>query len=1103
MLAALVSLGIFVFCTVVGLGLIAALAGEIKPYHPLLAPILGAASLIIPSVWLSEAGVPLGRAGPILLVVMFSAGVFAIVRFRRRLELKSYWPFAPILIVGFVLAAWPIFEFGFNWLSYSNDDMANYVLNAQRLVTYGWFQLPPYAANNFNKDPTAIYWMVWTVNNERFGAETILTLVISVLRWNGFQLFMPLMAALGLMQIAVTAALVYRSERYRSAAIWTAALMAASSLAAFGIEYQLLAQLFGLPLLVAATVLLCDIPERPSPGSIALCTLAATGLAMVYPEISPFVFLSVAIYIGVKFVRRSIAWASTAMWYGSVAVLTTALLNIYMRNYLTVIISRLSASSSPENSALFIVTFPFYLIPSGIPNLFGIISGVQNISEPWLSLAILLGILLLVLVLVSTADATLRSEPAGPPVIVMLAIGASLFAVQNGFGLFKAAMYIQPFLIACLVLCWMRMKDRASTPALALIPVALFAGLNIATQQFYVDRSRALWTKSGTTFVEISNASASRLLDEFATLRGYAQRGAAFISDSPNVVFAKIESFYARPSSIVFPSDNYLPAQFIVPPNTLIQRLLVPSLVDQAIVMNAAHALRFRKPDFLFTDDYGRTAFNGFFADVDVPIFERTPRNVLVLEDTAAQSVLNRWYGDDAGHNINVVPLGRVRNHLIFVAARYGLAYYSHSKSSALFQLEPDLFYHGKTMAGMGRRLLFTLINPNKKVRFEINYTATLKDDGECLLHDPSILGATMDRQYAKVIGRGAARVFLPAVAPRMMVGQPYMMLDMDVNGTLFPYHRTGLMRLYGKNIPLDGRRLVGFVRDISTISEEDYNKIRPPSYLSNPAADLLNKNLEYSGVYEDGWISEASQFVMSRPARATFFSVRGMVPLISDRDYHTTLRVMADEREIGRATIGIGSFSLRFPAWHVGRRARMRLLFDRFQRLPNGDERPVAMKIFSLGFQSPREASRAAQASTLSDLQRSHWWEMIKRSHVEFGPGWYPLETFGGETFRWANNDATIRIRTRTAKNAKLVLDVAPGPGEAGRTAVLHLLDSNSHELGAAALTQRRRVEFPLRESAGFASYVVHVEGGGTAIPSDARILNFRVFGVSVLPGS
>jgi hypothetical protein len=1102
MIAALVALGIFVFCTIVGLGLVAALAGEMKPYHPLLAPILGAASLIIPSVWLSELGVPLARGGPILLAVMFAAAVFALARFGHRLHLKRYWPFVPILLVGFALAAWPIFEFGFNWLSYSNDDMANYVLNAQRLVEHGWFRAPSYDVNNFNKDPTAIYWMTWTVNNERYGAETILTLALSVLRLNGFQLFMPLMAALGLMQIAVVAALVYRSEQHRSAAILTAALVATSALATFGIEYQLLAQLFGLPLLVAATILLCDIPDRPSIGSIALCSIAATGLAMVYPEISPFVFLSVAIYIGVKALRRSLAWGSAAVWFGSVALLTAVLVNAYFRNYLTVIISRLTASSAPENTHVFIVTFPFYLIPSGIPNLFGIVSGVQNIPEPWLSLAILLGMALLALLLVSAFDATLRYEPAGPPALVMLALGASLFVQQSGFGLFKEAMYIQPFLIACFVLWWLRLKDRAPRPVLALIPVALFAAFNIATQQFYVDRSRALWTKSGTTFVEITNASASHLLDEFASLGIYAQKGATFISDSPNVVFGKIESFFVRPSSIVFPSDNYLPATFIVPSNSLIQRLLIPSLVEQAIVMNAAHAQHFRKPDFLFTDDYGRTAFNAFFANVDVPRLERHPRSVLVLEDTAAQSVLNRWYSEDASHNINVLPLNRVRNHLIFVAARYGLAYYSHSKSSALFQLEPDLFYRGKTMAGMGRRLLFTLINPDKKVRFEISYTATLKDDGECVLRDPSILGATMDRHYAKVIGRGSARVFLPAIAPRMMVGQPYMMLDMDVNGTLFPYHRTGLMQLYGKNIPLDGRRLVGFVRDISTISEEDYNRISPPSYLSNPAEDLLNKNLEYSGVYEDGWISEASQFVMSRPVEATLFAVRGMVPLISDPEYHTTLRVMADEREIGRTTVGVGSFSVRFPASHVGRRVRIRLLFDHFQRLPNGDERPVAMKVFSLGFQTPREASKAAQASTLSSEQRSNWWKMAERNHVAFGAGWYPLETFGGETFRWANNDAQIQIRSHTTKNSKLVLDVAPGPGEAGRAAVLRLLDSNGHELGAVTLTQRQRVDFPLRASAGFAGYVVHVEGGGTEIPSDARILNFRVFGVSVLPG-
>ena len=53
-----------------------------------------------------------------------------------------------------------------------------------------------------------------------------MSLWLSVIRVNGFQLFMPVMVALGMMQILAGAALVYRSERYRAAALLTAGLLA-------------------------------------------------------------------------------------------------------------------------------------------------------------------------------------------------------------------------------------------------------------------------------------------------------------------------------------------------------------------------------------------------------------------------------------------------------------------------------------------------------------------------------------------------------------------------------------------------------------------------------------------------------------------------------------------------------------------------------------------------------------------------------------------------------------------------------------------------------------------------------------------------------------
>ncbi len=1101
MIAALTSLGMFTFCTVVGLGIVAALNTQKKPYLPLLAPILGAAALIIPAVWLSEAGVPIARGGPILLTVAFAAAILSIVRWPARLDLRSYWPFAAIALGGFFLSAWPMFQFGFNWMSYSNDDMANYVLNAERLLELGWFTVPDYTVYNFNKDPTAIYWMNWTVNNERFGAEMAVTLAMSVTRLNGFQLFMSVMNVLGLTQILAAGALIYRSERYRSAAILTSALMAVSALGTFGTEYQLLAQAFGLPLLIAGITLLCDVPSKLSVRPLIACSIAIAGLAVVYPELTPFLFTSAALYFGLRFYRRTLAPGIAAAWFGSVGVLTTAIVNAYMRNYLTVMESRVSQSAAGENGKFFIITFPFYLIPAGIPSLFGLISAVQNIPEPWSSLLILLGFVLLALTFAAALRATRAGEAAGPVVLVMLALGVLLFWKQNGFSLFKIAMYLQPFMIGCLVLWWSDLKHRAWKPAIAVLPVAVFAILNLLTQQFFVDRTRAAWSKEGTTFIEIPNASASHLLDEFQELVPIANKpGMTFVADSANVVFAKIESFYARPANVIFPSDNYLPGTFIVPADPLIQRLLIPSLVGKALEMSAERGRTFRRPDYLFIDDYGRLAYNGFFANTQVPALEQHPRNVMLVTDSAAQSVLNRRYNSDTKNNFEVVPLGSVRNHLIFVAARYGLAYYSHSKTSSLFQLEPDLFYENRTMAGMGRRFLFNIIHPAKKIRLEVTYTTTLKDDGECILYNPWITGATLQRQYAHVIGRGSARVFLPAVAPRIMVGQPYVMLDMGVNGTVFPSNRTGLMLLYGRDIPLDGRRLVGFVRDISVVSDEDYRSMRPPSYLSDPHKDLLDRDLEYSGAYEDGWISESSQYGLTHAPNLSVLAVRGVVPLTLDPNYHSVLRILVADREIGRADVGVGTFDLGFPVpANIPSRAIVKLLFSGFQRLPGGDDRPVAMKMYSLGFQTAKQASQSQRIGMLRTRQRLNWYEAIAKARIDFGSGWYPLESYAGATFRWANNDAVIVVRARTTGNSSLAVDVAPGPGEGANPAVLHLRDAAGRDLAAVTIAQRQIVKFPLKASKSPETYTLHIDGGGTKVPSDPRILDFRVFAISV----
>jgi hypothetical protein len=109
----------------------------------------------------------------------------------------------------------------------------------------------------------------------------------------------------------------------------------------------------------------------------------------------------------------------------------------------------------------------------------------------------------------------------------------------------------------------------------------------------------------------------------------------------------------------------------------------------------------------------------------------------------------------------------------------------------------------------------------------------------------------------------------------------------------------------------------------------------------------------------------------------------------------------------------------------------------------------------------------------------------------AKLGSGWYPLETFNGETFRWAGNDAKITIGDAGGANT-LVLEVEPGPGVGSKPFVLRVLNDAGVQVSEAEVKTRRAVTVPLN---GAVSLTLHAEGGGKKIGSDERIMNFRVF--------
>jgi hypothetical protein len=308
-------------------------------------------------------------------------------------------------------------------------------------------------------------------------------------------------------------------------------------------------------------------------------------------------------------------------------------------------------------------------------------------------------------------------------------------------------------------------------------------------------------------------------------------------------------------------------------------------------------------------------------------------------------------------------PIGHHQSYLFF---RLG-----DGRTVSLFQTEKDPLVPGGSIAGMGRRILLQVLNPSPRGHLVLSVTDTLKGDGENRLPPASIIAA--DRVGLPIIGRGSARVFSPPVDTLEIAGRSFLGIDMGVDGVRFPDHRTGVMTLFGTDVVLDRRLLTAFARDVSFISDAELATITPPSVVQRFPADLLDPDLEYSGMYEDGWISEASFFGLAAPAEHSTVVVRGTIPLIDDPAFQTELTLLVDGQEVRRQRLGVGAFELHAPAPDGPGRRRVELRFSAFQRLPGMDRRPAAAHVESIGLEAAPAASpvgpNAARAGSILSL--------------------------------------------------------------------------------------------------------------------------------------
>jgi hypothetical protein len=945
--AAALSLGLFTYWGVLGLALLSLLYTDRRTgQRLLLAPAIGIVVVLLPVFWLNRLGLPVGRFGlPLTIVLLGASG--AVLAWRRPLVAARHSaPFAAILLAAGILTGRPFLTFGFDWLSVANDDMANYCLLAQRLLTRGFFEPPSLDAVRTGLDYSGYYFWTYHLTGTRPGPETLLAWLASVTRLNSHQAFMPLIVAAHLALIGAVTALVYQTRRDRPAAIVACALLAVGALVSLGALYQLLAQVLGLSLLAAFLALLLQPTWSARPirllGLGVLTGLVGAGLVLVYTEIVPFAAVAAGGSLAVAVARRhrsvrSLLWvlvpaglvAASAL--GSHALAAARFLPQPARQALRPLQEVGSES-----------LFPYMFLPSGLAQATGFQPLTLVLTEPWLSFSVALGAAFLLLTAVTTTRLLRRSDPIAFMAATMMAVGVGLFTVRAAFGLFKLAMFFQPFMLGILAVGWLRLGRRSRWWTGALVGLAVG---NLAVQASYVQQSHGVGSMA-----EVREVSGLRVPAAFSrALREAAPRRLDL--DTANVVLAKLQAlhFDSTPATFLTRDFFYEDIDFYGATSSAQHyRERIPGEWQSGIAP-FAEAITGRRAILQFPLADGSA--NAFSSPRPGTTAERTAGGALALT-TGGLSVFNRRHLGRGPAAILIQRYAEVSNHLVFLASRFGQHYYRFvdRRRVALYQLEADPLYPGRTMAAVGRHLLFRVVNPGPTVRLVLDVSTSFKGEGGHDLPPVVVLGAT--RVPMALVGSGSARVVSAPLTTREIEGVRYLAIDMGMDGKLIPIPRTGLMRAYGTHVPIDGRTIVAFVRDVSLVSSDEYEAQEPPSALTRFPADLAMPALEYSGIYEDGWIAGQAYLRLARPPGRSRIVIKGMRPPDDAASPVPTAVVLVDGHEAARQAITTPEFAITAGLEPGSGRMRIDVVVSPLRALSAPDTRRVGFLLRSVAFE-------------------------------------------------------------------------------------------------------------------------------------------------------
>ncbi len=121
-----------------------------------------------------------------------------------------------------------------------------------------------------------------------------------------------------------------------------------------------------------------------------------------------------------------------------------------------------------------------------------------------------------------------------------------------------------------------------------------------------------------------------------------------------------------------------------------------------------------------------------------------------------------------------------------------------------------------------------------------------------------------------------------------------------------------------------------------------------------------------------------------------------------------------------------------------------------------------------------------------------------IAAAPIQLEGGWYSLEYYHGEIFRWVDNNARFGIQAGAPHRAILSLVIEPGPALSGAPLSLTVMQTGFPPR-LLHLTHRTTVSFPVQLNAGSNHFTLVTHTGTAKAAGDPRTLDFRVLSLQV----